>query len=122
MYGDTEVMRRRAQDLREQATDIRAGADGLVARAEAVDWAGRAADAMRERIRERATQLRQVAAAHDTAADSLDDHLAEVGRLQEAIDAAQRRADALAGDGTALGFTPPPAGHREWLDVRLPGR
>ncbi|MFN8195418.1 MAG: hypothetical protein U0R80_14180 [Nocardioidaceae bacterium] len=120
MYGDTELMRRRARDLREQATEIRAGADGLVARTEAVAWTGRAADAMRDRVRQRATQLRQVAVAHETAADSLDVHLAEVTRLQDAIELAQRRADSLAPGGSP-GFDPPPPGHRDWLAVDLPG-
>lgn len=35
MDGDTAVMRRRADQLREQGTDIRAAADRLVARSEA---------------------------------------------------------------------------------------
>ena len=66
MYGDTGVMRKRAAQLREQAGDIRSLADHLVAQTEGVAWTGRAADAMRERVRDRAAQLREVAAAHDT--------------------------------------------------------
>ena len=50
MYGDTAVMRRHAATLRDQAADIRAAADLLVGRAEQISWAGRAAEAMRERL------------------------------------------------------------------------
>ena len=64
--------------LRDQASDIRAAADRLVAQAEAVAWTGRAANALRDRIRERASHLRDVAGSHDDAADSLDAHVAEV--------------------------------------------
>ena len=41
MYGDTLVMRKRAGQLREQGLEIRATADQLVARSEAVPWRGR---------------------------------------------------------------------------------
>ena len=60
MYGDSGVMRKRAAQLREQAGDIRALADHLVAQTEGVAWTGRAADAMRERVRDRAAHLRDV--------------------------------------------------------------
>lgn len=150
MYGDPEVMRRRANALRDQATDLRAAADRLVAQADAVAWAGRAADALRERIRERASHLREVAATHDDAADSLDAHLAEVDRLQDAIAQVERKVDTLVSDArhriallgdldlgrvggggvgasptrddeALAGFVPPPAGHRDWLAVTVPG-
>ncbi len=125
MYGDTEVMRRRADALREQASDLRAAADRLVAQADAVAWSGRAADSMRDRIRERSSHLRDVAATHDDAADSLDAHVAEVDRLKEAIAEVERRVGTLladARDDEALaGFVPPPAGHRDWLTLTLPG-
>ena len=98
MYGDTEVMRRRADALREQASDLRAAADRLVAQADAVAWSGRAADSMRDRIRERSSHLRDVAAAHDDAADSLDAHVAEVDRLKEAIAEVERRVGTLLAD------------------------
>jgi septal ring factor EnvC (AmiA/AmiB activator) len=125
MYGDTEVMRRRAAQLREQGVDIRAMADRLVARTEAVGWTGRAAEALSQRIRERAAHLRDVASRHDGAAESLETHLLEVDRLKEAIAAAERRAGHLAADAPAsdrvAAFTPPPAGHKDWLAVDLPG-
>ena len=69
MYGDTDVMRKHVSKLREQGGDIRAMADQLVSQAEAVTWAGRAGDSMRERIRDRATRLREAADEHDHAAD-----------------------------------------------------
>ena len=68
MYGDTDVMRKDVSRLREQGTEIRSMADQLVSQAEAVTWAGRAGDSMRERIRERASRLREAADQHDHAA------------------------------------------------------
>ena len=136
MYGDTDVMRRRAAQLREQGVDLRALADRLVARTEALGWTGRAADALRERIRDRAAHLRETAARHDTAADSLERHLLEVERLQDAIAGLECRATHLVADArtrrarvetpdpadqTLAAFTPPPSGHRDWLGVNLPG-
>jgi hypothetical protein len=147
MYGDTDVMRKRVGQLREQGVDIRAMADHLVAQAEGVSWTGRAADAMRERIRHRATHLREVAAGHETAADSLDRHLLEVDGLKDAISGRERRAGSLVadartraagveshvddpdgvrrtpdpGDARLATFTPPPSGHKDWLAVDLPG-
>ena len=147
MYGDSDVMRRRADQLREQAVDLRALADQLVAQTEAIGWTGRAADSMRERVRERATHLRSAAADHDTAADSLDRHVQEVDTLKDAIADAERKATTLAADArtrvarleaaneaepdvrrvpdaddrTLADFTPPPSGHQDWLAVSLPG-
>lgn len=124
MYGDSGVMRRRAEQLREQAVDLRSLADQLVARAESVAWSGRAADAMRERVRERAAHVRDAAARHETAADSLDRHRREVESLKETIAAVERRADALVDEARgprATDAEPPPSGHRDWLAVELPG-
>ncbi|RYC05399.1 hypothetical protein [Nocardioides zhouii] len=139
MYGDTATGRKRVAELREQGGDIRALAARLVSQAEAVPWHGKAADSMRERIRERAGHLRAAAAQHDTAAESLAGHLVEVDRLKEAIDTRSRKATTLVedartrtseaapgatadeADGVVLAFDPPPAGHRDWLTVDLPG-
>jgi hypothetical protein len=113
MYGDTDVMRRHAARLREQGVDLRAMADRLVAQTESAGWSGRAANALAERIRERATHLRDVAARHDGAAESMEAHVVEVDRLKEAISDAERRAGA---------DDPPPPGHKDWLTLDLPGR
>ncbi|WP_210439495.1 hypothetical protein [Nocardioides xinjiangensis] len=139
MYGDTAAGRRRVAQLREQGGDIRALAARLVSQAEAVPWHGKAADAMRERIKERATHLRVAAAHHETAAESLARHLAEVDTLKDAIELRSRKATTLvedartrlgeAGEGATpddtdavlLAFDPPPAGHKDWLTVTLPG-
>ena len=136
MYGDTAAGRKRVAQLREQGGDIRALASRLVSQAEAVPWHGKAADSMRERIKERADHLRTAAAHHETAADSLARHLSEVDRLKEAIDTRAHKATALVEDartresetGTAdeqdaalLALDPPPAGHRDWLTLELPG-
>lgn len=119
MYGDTDVIRHRVDRLREQAGDIRASADQLVARSESVAWTGRAADAMRSRIKERAVSLRGVAERHETAADALERHLLEVDRLVEAIATTEKRAAAMIADGTLTDFTPPQPGHKDWLEVEL---
>ena len=134
MYGDTAAARKRVVQLREQGGDIRAMADRLVAHAEGVSWTGRAAEAMRTRIRERAARLRTAAGHHDTAADSLARHLAEVDSVKDAIETIEHKATALAEDarGRRAGapapedaalaaFVPPPTGHRDWLTVELPG-
>ena len=150
MYGDTLVMRRRAAQLREQGEDIRTMAEQLVTRSDEVaqesGWTGRAADAMRDRVRERAAHLRDAANAHDVAAASLEKHLDECDRLTESIAGIERRASSLVADARTrvaglhsshdddavrptttredqalVAFAPPPSGHRDWLDVELPG-
>ena len=139
MYGDSAASRKRVAQLREQGGDIRAMADRLVAQAESVPWTGRAAESMRTRIKERASHLRLAAGHHDTAADSLARHASEVDALKDAIETISHKADTLTTDartraaqadaaGTSgredaalLAFTPPPAGHKDWLTVELPG-
>lgn len=150
MYGDTLVMRRRAAQLREQGEDIRTMAEQLVTRSDEVaqesGWTGRAADAMRDRVRERAAHLRDAANAHDVAAASLEKHLGECDRLTESIAGIERRASSLVADARTrvarlqsstdedavrptatredqvlVAFAPPPSGHKDWLDVELPG-
>jgi chromosome segregation ATPase len=141
MYGDTLVMRKRAGQLREQGDDLRALAEQLVARSEAIAWRGRAADAMRTRVKERASHLRDAANRHDAAAASLDRHLGEVDLAKEAIVEAERKAgsrvaeaqarlarseydaSAATDDDRALAALPlPPSGHQDWLTLELPGR
>lgn len=141
MYGDTAASRKRVAQLREQSGDIRAAADRLVAQAESVPWHGRAAEAMRTRIKERANQLRVAAGHHETAADSLARHLTEVDTRKDAIESVRHKAASLTGDAATriaqldaddagrptdedsilVGFIPPPAGHKDWLTVELPG-
>lgn len=146
MYGDTRVIRQLAAQLRDQATDLRRDADGLVGHAEAVQWHGWAADAMRTVAREHGSRLRATAQAHDDAADALDRHATEVDRLKALIGQIERRAhqliaaarDRLADLGRRIlgglsdllpdpvdrlldRFIPPPPGHRDWLSVDLPG-
>jgi hypothetical protein len=144
-YGDTAVIRRRVDQLREQGADVRALADHLVGRAEQVGWHGRAAEAMRARVRDRAARLREAAGRHDGAADALERHLHEVTAATDAIAAVERRAATLVAEARAraerhererrdgvevrptdddrrlIAFDPPPPGHRDWLAVELPG-
>ena len=134
MYGDATAIRRLAGGLREQAGEIRTEADQLVARTDAAGWLGRAGDALRSRVRERALALRRAAALHDDAADALDRHASEVDRLQRLIEelerrvhrlveAARDRLDDWAGSwaGWFDRFEPPPPGSRRWLEVEVPG-
>ncbi|MBC9734260.1 hypothetical protein [Nocardioides marmotae] len=148
MYGDTDVMRRRVDQLREQATDLRTLADQLVARTEGTGWSGRAAESLGERVRERAARLRQAAGGHDQAAEALARHASEVDRAKDAIAQVERKAGSLVADARArvarvdaqaaddptgitrtpdptdqqlAAFDPPPPGHRDWLGVHLPG-
>jgi hypothetical protein len=121
MYGDTDLMRRDVRRLREQGAAIRAMAEQVVAQAEAVTWAGRAGDSMRERVRDRATRLREVADRHDAAAESLESHLQVVDELKDSIAEVERRATALLDDGALPRFEPPAPGHKDWLAVSLPG-
>ncbi len=142
MYGDSAASRKRVSQLREQGSDIRATADRLVAQAESVPWHGRAAESMRTRIKERAGHLRVAAGHHETAADSLAHHLAEVDARKETIEQIRQRATTLTGhaatrvaaleaegegrrptdaDAALVGFVPPPDGHKDWLRVELPG-
>jgi methyl-accepting chemotaxis protein len=133
-------MRKRAGQLREQSAEIRAAADQLVARSEAIPWRGRAAEAMRERVKERASHLRAAARAHETAGDSLVRHLGEVDRLKEAISEAESKlggrvaearhrveagtydpAAATDHDRALAGIELPPTGHADWLALELPG-
>ncbi len=138
MYGDTAAGRKRVAQLREQSGDIRALASRLVSQAEAAPWHGRAADDMRARIKERANHLRSAAAQHETAADSLARHLSEVDTLKDTIETRSHKATTLVQDAhtraaqgsrnepddidtSLLAFDPPPAGHKDWLTVTLPG-
>ena len=130
MYGDPTAIRRLAAGLREQAGEIRARPTGLVARTDAVGWLGQGGDALRDRARERAWDLRRAATLHDDAADALDRHAQEVERLQRLIEEIERRARRLVDaardklddwtSGWLDAFDPPPRGSVRWLDVEVP--
>jgi hypothetical protein len=138
MYGDTDVVRALARQVRERGGDIRAAADDLLGHAEEVGWTGLAAEAMRRLAREHAGGLRECAEAHELAADALERHAREVDHLKAVIDAVERRVrqllESAAGGLSGLvghvvpdgldhwlhGFDPPAHGSREWLDVHLP--
>ena len=145
--GDERLLRRAIRNLLENAQrygggDVEIGLGHVNVRGrdfvahEVCDRGPGVPEAMRERIRERASHLRAAAAQHDTAADSLAAHLAEVDRLKEAIDVRAHKAATLAedartrasegtptddADAVLVAFDPPPAGHRDWLTVDLPG-
>lgn len=145
MYGDTAVIRKRAGQLREQAGELRALGDTLVAQSEALDWSGRAADAMRDRVRNRAAHLRDAAHRHEDAAQSLERHLQATDGVKEQIALHERRVDGLIlearqriaaveaapdVDGVRVEPVPadvalasmetPPSGHLDWLSISVP--
>lgn len=126
MYGDTEVARRRADRLREQGVELRALARELTARTEALGWTGRAATAMHARVADRSRHLLVAADGHDRAADALVRHARAVEREEDRIAAIEGRAAALVADAAPddealAGFVPPAPGHKDWLQVELPG-
>ena len=141
MYGDTTAIRALAGRLREQGGEIRAEADSLVGRTEAVRWTGLAADSMRGLVHGHAADLRTCATLHAEAADALDRHAREVDRLEELIRSIEHRVlGALDSAGHAFGglthaishvvpdsiehgvdrFVPPPHGSMDWLAVHVP--
>ncbi|MBS43639.1 MAG: hypothetical protein CMH83_10860 [Nocardioides sp.] len=145
MYGDSETVRRHADAMGERADELRALADRLVSQVDALGWTGRAAESLRLRVADRASGLRDAAGRHERSADSLRTHAQEVERVSDRIAELERRAEALVADartrrarvgathggGSAgaderadevlLAFDAPPSGHRDWLDVDLPG-
>ncbi len=142
MYGDSAATRKRVAQLREQGGDIRASADRLVSQAESVPWHGRAAESMRARIQDRANRLKVAAGHHESAADSLAHHAGEVDARKDAIETTRAKANSLTTDAASrvaalahedpprepsdedaalVAFVPPPAGHKDWLSVELPG-
>ena len=131
MYGSPTAIRRLAAGLREQAGEIRGEADRLVARTDAAGWLGRGGDALRERARGRALDLRRAATLHDDAAEALERHAHEVDRLQRLIeeiegrarrlrDAARDRLDDWVSGWLLDAFDPPPRGSVRWLEVEVP--
>ena len=121
MYGDTAAMRKRAAQLREQGTDVRALADRLVAQLETLDWQGRAAADMRSRIHDRAAHLRDCASQHENAAETLERHLSEVDRLKDSSSTTGVTREPTDTDRLLDQFVPPEPGHKDWLTVTLPG-
>lgn len=74
MEGVGRQIRRRAEELRAQGARLRGTADLLLTRVVEEPWEGRAAESLRQRIRDRARRLSEVADAHDRAAAALDRH------------------------------------------------
>ena len=124
MYGDTTVIRGLARGLREQGQEIQAEADALVGRAEAVPWAGFAADAMRRLAQDHASGLRTCAGLHEDAAEALERHAREVDHLKDLIAAAERRVlrmlDDVGGVVHSLVSHVVPDAADHWLDVHVP--
>lgn len=122
-YGDDTVIGHRVRQVREQGEELQALADRLVAQLDQLQWSGRAADDLRSRVRDRASHLRACAQGHELAGDALEKHRVAVADARDAIAAAELRAATLLADDdpriTHLAL--PPSGHRDWLDLDLPG-
>ena len=116
MYGDTLVMRRRAAQLREQGEDIRTMAEQLVTRSDEVVWTGRAAD-----LGECDRLTESIAGIELRASSLVADARTRVARLQSSTDEDAVRPTATREDQALVAFAPPPPGHKDWLDVELPG-
>lgn len=143
MAADTEVIRALARAMEEQARAVREEADALVSASHEVLWQGRAAHAMRERMRHRAGRLVATAEQHEEAARMLREHAREVDlakeriaevarRVQALVDGVRERVAGAAEEGAAvldraeeqlLGLRLPPPGSVEWLELgdRFPG-
>ena len=143
MYGDTDAIRQLARQFRVRADQVRTLGGDLVRSARDVPWQGVGADRMRWSVERRSAGLRRAARAHEDAAAALDHHAAEVDRLKALIAAIERQVAALVAEararladlaGPALDnavpdstdelldkVVAPPSGHRDWLDIDLPG-
>lgn len=85
MHGDPDAIRSLAGVLRDRAREVRLSADRVVRALEATTWTGRAADAAHARARRRAGDLLVVATLHETAADAVDRHAAEVEQCRSLL-------------------------------------
>lgn len=139
MYGDSAEIRELAARLRRRAEEVRETADRLAGRVARVEWRGRAAEAMRVRVRAGVGDLRAVAGDYERAAAALERHADEVDRLNALIARIEQRvrslvseargrlgglADGLLGDplDRLLDHLPtPPSGHKDWLTLSIPG-
>ena len=91
MYGDTTVIRRLASQMDERAAALRTSADQLSASAETAHWWSVSGERMRGQVRERAANLRGIAADYEDAADKLRAHAREVDELKALISAIERK-------------------------------
>lgn len=90
MYGDTKVIRQLATRMDERAEDLRTTAQQLSGSAQDAHWWSVGAERMREQVRERAADLRGVAAEYEDAAARLRDHADEVDEIKALIDRIER--------------------------------
>ena len=74
MLADPDAIRGLAGLLRARAEEVRAEGDHLIASSVALDWRGRAGDAMRVAVADAVGAMRTSATLHDQAADALNRH------------------------------------------------
>ena len=74
MLADPDAVRALAAMLRARATEVRHEGDYLIASSVALDWRGRAGDAMRIAVADAVGEMRASATLHEQAADALHRH------------------------------------------------
>ncbi|KWW98276.1 hypothetical protein TH66_20545 [Carbonactinospora thermoautotrophica] len=141
-YGDPDELDRLAQRLVARAAEVRAHADKLSRRAQAVQWQSISADLFREtiardrqRLERAADQLEQAAAELRAHAQEVRERLAAIRRIEEAVTGwFERTARAIAETASRLieegrvveppwmrwPWSPqnlPPSGDKQWLEV-----
>lgn len=113
MYGGTGVIRRLAQQVSEQGTEIRRDADQHDDAAQALRHHADEVDRLKDLIRRIAQRVQGlIEGARSRLADLADKALDLVKRVTP---------DPI--DEVLASFQPPPDGHKDWVDVpdRLPG-
>jgi len=74
MLADPDAIRGLAALLRARAAEVRDEGDRLIACSVALEWRGRAGDAMRVAVADAVGEMRTSAALHEQAADALGRH------------------------------------------------
>lgn len=132
MYGDTQAIRRLAQEFREQAVGVRTLSTELLWTTHEAAWSGLGAEAMRSSAVDRCARMRRTAVLHDDAAQALEHHADEVDRLKAEIARLERLFRAVVADAADRlvpdsfdelmdRLVAPPSGDRSWLDFDFPG-
>ena len=102
MFANPDAIRGLAGMLRVRAAEVRDEGDHLIARSLAVEWRGRAGNAMRVVVGDAVSEMRSAATRHDHAADVLLRHADAVEAAIRRVHEAAELADHLVGDAGHL--------------------